>query len=130
MLRKSPQALRRVATEDLARVEDDLQREAREDAELRQQYGRTWARPASAALNSTLLEKVAGAPQAAALPAPALQGAPRVPLGSALPSLERVLVLALCSPACTRASLPWCRLGCQSALPAWEVSWDCPSGQG
>ena len=51
-----------MATEDLGRVEGELQREAREDAELRQQYGRAWARPASAALNSTLLEKVAGAP--------------------------------------------------------------------
>ena len=60
------QELRRVATEDLGRVEGELQREARrEDAELRQQYGRVWARPASAALNSTLLEKVAGAPPAA-----------------------------------------------------------------
>ena len=56
------QELRRVATEDLGRVEGELQREAREDAELRQRYGRAWARPASAALNSTLLEKVAGAP--------------------------------------------------------------------
>lgn len=49
-----------MAGEELARVEGELTREAREDAELRQQYGRAWQRPASAALNSTLLEKVAG----------------------------------------------------------------------
>lgn len=76
MLRGRAQELRRVATEDLGRVEGELQREAREDAELRQQYGRAWARPASAALNSTLLEKVAGAHPAAALPVPATQNAP------------------------------------------------------
>lgn len=62
-----------MAGEELGRVEGELTREAREDAELRQQYGRAWQRPASAALNSTLLEKVAGAlpvPPWALLPLP------------------------------------------------------------
>ncbi len=54
------QGLRRVAVEELGKVEAELQREAREDAALRERHGAAWNRPSSAALNSTLLEKVAG----------------------------------------------------------------------
>ncbi len=78
---RGAQELRRVAGEDLARVEGELTREAREDAELRQQHGRAWARPASAALNSTLLEKVAGARPR---PRPAPPAAPARAAGPAL----------------------------------------------
>lgn len=56
------QGLRRVAIEELGKVEAELKKEAREDAELRERHGAAWNRPSSAALNSTLLEKVAGAP--------------------------------------------------------------------
>jgi hypothetical protein len=55
------QGLRRVAVEELGKVEGELSRESREDGELRERHGRAWARPASAALNGTLLEKIAGA---------------------------------------------------------------------
>jgi hypothetical protein len=55
------QGLRRVAIEELGKVEAELKKEAREDAELRERHGAAWNRPSSAALNSTLLEKVAGA---------------------------------------------------------------------
>ncbi len=54
------QGLRKVAMEELANVEGDLQREAKEDAELRERHGVTWRRPSSAALNAKFLEKVAG----------------------------------------------------------------------
>eukprot|EP00891_Asterochloris_glomerata_P000589 jgi/Astpho2/589/e_gw1.00013.8.1_t len=52
--------LRRVAAEDLQKVTDQLDGEAREDAQLREQYGSKWNRPASQALNSTMREKIAG----------------------------------------------------------------------
>ncbi|KAK9820581.1 hypothetical protein WJX72_011897 [[Myrmecia] bisecta] len=52
--------LRNVAVEELGKVEGDLEREAREDGELREKYGARWNRPASTALNSTMREKVAG----------------------------------------------------------------------
>ena len=48
--------------EELANVEGDLQREAKEDAELRERHGAAWRRPSSAALNAKFLEKVAGEP--------------------------------------------------------------------
>ncbi len=54
------QDLRRVAAEDLQKVTDQLDGEAREDAQLREQYGSKWNRPASQALNSTMREKIAG----------------------------------------------------------------------
>jgi hypothetical protein len=54
------QGLRKVAMEELANVEGDLQREAKEDAELRERHGAAWRRPSSAALNAKFLEKVAG----------------------------------------------------------------------
>ena len=54
------QDLRRVAAEDLQKVTDQLDGEAREDAQLREQYGSRWNRPASQALNSTMREKIAG----------------------------------------------------------------------
>jgi hypothetical protein len=41
-------------------VEAQLAKEAKEDAELRERHGATWNRPSSAALNSTLMEKIAG----------------------------------------------------------------------
>lgn len=46
--------------EELRAVEEDLQREAAEDAELRAKYGQQWNRPASVALNSQITEKIAG----------------------------------------------------------------------
>ena len=55
------QGLRRVAVEELGKVEAELAREAREDVELRERHGSAWHRPSSAALNSTLMEKIAGA---------------------------------------------------------------------
>ena len=54
------QGLRKVAIDELAKVEGDLQREAREDAELRERHGSAWRRPSSTALNAKFLEKVAG----------------------------------------------------------------------
>ncbi|KAK9909798.1 hypothetical protein WJX75_007558 [Coccomyxa subellipsoidea] len=59
-LKDQIQGLRRVAIEELGKVEAELKKEAREDAELRERHGAAWNRPSSAALNSTLLEKVAG----------------------------------------------------------------------
>ena len=47
--------------EELRAVEEDLQREAAEDSDLRAQYGQRWNRPASVALNSQITEKIAGA---------------------------------------------------------------------
>ena len=55
------QDLREVAQNELKQVEADLDRESREDGELRDRFQQRWARPASAALNSTLREKIAGA---------------------------------------------------------------------
>ena len=49
-----------MAAEDLQKVADQLDGEAREDAQLREQYGSKWNRPASQALNSTMREKIAG----------------------------------------------------------------------
>ena len=49
-----------MAAEDLQKVTDQLDGEAREDAQLREQYGSKWNRPASQALNSTMREKIAG----------------------------------------------------------------------
>ena len=50
-----------MAVEELGKVEAELAREAREDVELRERHGGAWHRPSSAALNSTLMEKIAGA---------------------------------------------------------------------
>lgn len=57
---KSQQDLRRVAGEDLSRIEGQLDEESEEDARLRQRHGAAWNRPSSAALNSALREKAAG----------------------------------------------------------------------
>ena len=54
------QGLRKVAIDELAKVEGDLQREAKEDAELKERHGAAWRRPSSTALNAKFLEKVAG----------------------------------------------------------------------
>lgn len=54
------QELRRVSEEELRAVEEELQREAAEDGELRAKYGQRWTRPASVALNSQITEKIAG----------------------------------------------------------------------
>lgn len=54
------QGLRKVAIDELAKVEGDLQREAKEDAELKERHGSAWRRPSSTALNAKFLEKVAG----------------------------------------------------------------------
>lgn len=54
------QDLRRVAIEELKKVETSLDKESSEDAELRDMYGSRWNRPASAALNSSMREKIAG----------------------------------------------------------------------
>lgn len=54
------QGLRKVAQDELAKVEEDLQREAKEDAELRERHGSAWRRPSSTALNAKFLEKLAG----------------------------------------------------------------------
>ena len=54
------QDLRRVAIEELKKVESNLDKESSEDAELRDKYGSRWNRPASAALNSSMREKIAG----------------------------------------------------------------------
>ena len=51
-----------MAAGELKQVEVDLDRESREDGELRERFQQAWARPASAALNSTLREKIAGTP--------------------------------------------------------------------
>lgn len=56
------QGLRKVAIEELSKVEAQLAKEAKEDADLRERHGAAWHRPSSAALNSTLMEKIAGAP--------------------------------------------------------------------
>ena len=48
-----------MATEELDKAEGQLNEEADEDAGLRAQHGAAWNRPASAALNSSLREKVA-----------------------------------------------------------------------
>ena len=54
------QDLRRVAIEELKKVENALDKESKDDAELREKYGSRWNRPASAALNSSMREKIAG----------------------------------------------------------------------
>jgi ALIX V-shaped domain binding to HIV len=54
------QELRKVAEAELGTVEAELEREAKEDNELRDKYGSEWTRPSSSALNSSLREKVAG----------------------------------------------------------------------
>ena len=41
-------------------MESNLDKESSEDAELRDKYGSRWNRPASAALNSSMREKIAG----------------------------------------------------------------------
>ena len=41
-------------------METSLDKESAEDAELRDKYGSRWNRPASAALNSSMREKIAG----------------------------------------------------------------------
>lgn len=46
--------------EELKKVESVLDKESANDAELRDKYGSRWNRPASAALNSSMREKVAG----------------------------------------------------------------------
>ena len=50
-----------MAMEQLGAVDAELDREAAEDAELRDKYGPRWSRPASAALSSQLREKIGGA---------------------------------------------------------------------
>ena len=52
--------MRRVAIEELKKVERSLDKESSEDAELREKYGSRWNRPASAALNSSIREHIAG----------------------------------------------------------------------
>lgn len=52
--------LRRVSIEELKKVESSLDKESSEDAEMRDKYGSRWNRPASAALNSSMREKIAG----------------------------------------------------------------------
>ncbi len=54
------QDLRRVSIEELKKVESSLDKESSEDAEMRDKYGSRWNRPASAALNSSMREKIAG----------------------------------------------------------------------
>ena len=54
------QGLRKVAIDELAKVEGDLQREAKEDAELKERHKSAWRRPSSTALNAKFMEKVAG----------------------------------------------------------------------
>ena len=49
-----------MAIEELKKVESSLDKESSEDAELRDKYGSRWNRPASAALNSSMREKIAG----------------------------------------------------------------------
>ncbi len=49
-----------MAIDELAKVEGDLQREAKEDAELKERHGSAWRRPSSTALNAKFMEKVAG----------------------------------------------------------------------
>lgn len=46
--------------EELKKVEIILDKESAEDAQLRDKYGSRWNRPASAALNSSMREKIAG----------------------------------------------------------------------
>ncbi len=46
--------------EELGRVESELKKEAADDAAQREHHGAAWNRPSSAALNSTLMEKIAG----------------------------------------------------------------------
>ena len=54
------QELRQVSEQELRAVEEDLQKEAAEDADLKAKYGPRWSRPASVALNSQITEKIAG----------------------------------------------------------------------
>ena len=49
-----------MSEQELRAVEEDLQKEAAEDAELKAKYGPRWNRPASVALNSQITEKIAG----------------------------------------------------------------------
>ena len=49
-----------MAIEELQKVESSLDKESAQDAELRDKYSSRWNRPASAALNSSMREKVAG----------------------------------------------------------------------
>lgn len=51
-----------MSDEELRAVEEGLQKEAADDAELRSKYGQRWNRPASVALNSQITEKIAGMP--------------------------------------------------------------------
>ena len=60
LVRTVRQDLRRVAEEELGKVEAQLEGETRDDARLRELHAGRWQRPASAALNSTMREKVAG----------------------------------------------------------------------
>ncbi|CAL8461578.1 g1109 [Coccomyxa elongata] len=59
-LKDQIQGLRRVAVEELGRVESELKKEAADDSAQRERHGAAWNRPSSAALNSTLMEKIAG----------------------------------------------------------------------
>lgn len=49
-----------MAIDELKKVESALDKESKEDAELREKYSSRWNRPASAALNSSMREKIAG----------------------------------------------------------------------
>ena len=50
--------LRRVNEEMLVNVEDMLDKEAAQDASIRQQFGSKWARPQSATLTASLRERI------------------------------------------------------------------------
>ena len=62
------QELKKVSEDELRSIEDDVRKEAAEDAEQRQKYGQKWARPGSVALNSQINEKIAGVPSSPSLP--------------------------------------------------------------
>lgn len=49
-----------MAIEELKKVESSLDKESSDDAEMRDKYSSRWNRPASAALNSSMREKIAG----------------------------------------------------------------------
>lgn len=59
-----------MSEDELRSIEDDIRKEAAEDAEQRQKYGQKWARPGSVALNSQINEKIAGVPCSPFLPFP------------------------------------------------------------
>ena len=54
------QELRKVSEDELGSIEEDIRKEAKEDADLRSQYTGRWNRPSSIALNSQINEKIGG----------------------------------------------------------------------